>query len=449
MADLFWNAPSSPAYYTDAANWRVGASFGPVSPNAPTAADSVWFSPSSSTIGCEFNSHVNVTSFTANDPNGSFTLAPTFTSNLEITVTDTFSIAAAGINQRSIFALMNTGLTDAAVKLFTQPSAGGSTYVASGGFQLGRIIVNGAINGTTYFAANQPGGITIPPFKCYVLQINSGVAEFLLSDCGGLHLGYPGSSPLFTVLQMTGSLYSELDARFPSAQPIIMYGGCLIAKAYPAVYTLTWANDTQIHVRGYATTVQLKVVPTPSFMGVPEQPGKLPYVYNYLGENAAGAAVGSGGTIIFSSPYFGGGAYAPIYLQGLTCTAAGSVSGLFNRGIELYVDPLYIQVTEIQFPGYGSASTTVFNLAGAPSNPVTFRNTPGVPSGSGYRGRLNFLNIVTPNVTTSYTLISGIDAVPFGAGQYLAYTVNGNVDLGNNVGWIFEQSSSGFLAFFS
>ncbi len=440
MTALYWNAPSSPAYYTDAANWRVGSSSGPVSSAAPTSSDDVYFSASSSLIGCTFDSHVTVQSFTANDPNGTFILGPSYINSFEISVSTLFDVTSAGTNQKAIFAQWNSTSNEPVVRLFTTPGAGGNTSVQIGDVQMGAIEVNGSTTGTTKLFANT--GISVHAFKCYLLQINTGTAEFSVTYCNGAILGYPSNTSTGHIaIYMPVAMYKKLDAQFPSSKPIYMYGGFYSSTSAGINYDLVWASDTQLRACGAAASLLFQAGPIPPYMGVPVQPKQFPHLYNYIGESSDGTSVSSGGVLQISANYVGGSNACPLRAYSVTSTAAGSVSGSFTRGIELVSDPSTIRYTYLTIPG-GSGSAPGFNVQGDSTHQATLSGT----SGALAQGYLAYTNPSSLNVQTYYTTITNVNAVSTG-GQYIAYTDDGNINGGNNTGWTFAPSQSGFLAF--
>lgn len=450
MADLYWNAPSSPGYYSDGNNWRVGSSSGPVSGVAPTTTDNVFFTGSSSTVSCTFDIDPSVNSFTAADPNSGFQLGgPT----LSITVRNTFELSNASSAQASIFSILTSSPASPAVTITATGS--GTKYINIGPWQIGRLVVqNSTTTSTTYLQSAQ--GSTIYPFKCYALLLNYGIAEFDVANCDGAHLGYPDSAavsftvPAINLSNAGGTAYKRLKMQFNSSKKVVLYNDFMAGQtSLSNTFDLTFTNSTIIEVRGTASVVQIAIDPTPAYFGSPLTPEQLPFVYNYLGEDISGTAVSSGGTLQFggaNSPY----TWKPIKLYGLTCTAAGSVSGSFVRGIQMgtgynFSSPtpfLYDLLVSYNTP-FGSV-TPIFNIAGDSTNQVTLTsNTSGVPS------RFKFLTSSPPTTASiSYTNLSYINADTTAGATYLAYTTNGNVNGGGNTNWEFTAASSGFLGFF-
>jgi hypothetical protein len=440
MADLYWNAPSSPAYYTTPSNWRIGSPSGTVSSSAPTSSDNVYFSSGGTTVACIFDTNPTVNAFIANDPSGSLQ-SSFFGSVLTITVTYLFDISQAGSGQASMFSQVTGGPSTSSVVVNMQTSAG-NQVVKIGPYQIGGLIINNT--GGVPATLSSTDGATDFPFKCYSLQILAGTAEFVISECSGAQLGYPFSPAILTTPAIDISSSGKLDAQFPASKKFIVYGNFYAnATTSTPVSSLTWAVDTVMEFRGPAGNISVEIVPVPAYLGTPQQPRWLPFVYNYMGENADGTPTSTlGGTLKFSvSP---GGTGRPIKMYGLTCTSAGSVSGTYSRGVELgYNATSGFYDVLISYATPAGVVTPIFNVNGNSIVQVTFT------SGSSTQAKFKFETAVPPaTAQISYTNLSYVNADTSSGTQYLAYTSDGNVDGGNNTNWQFVASAGGFLAFF-
>lgn len=434
MADLYWNAPSSPAYFNDANNWRVGSSSGPVSGSAPGSSDNVYFSPSSSTIGCIFNVDPTVNSFVADDPSGSLSMLST---TLQITVGYAFDISQAGAGQAAMFSQWKPLPGGSAVTVVVT-GTGGTPYVNIGQYQIGKLVINRP-SGTVSLKSGS-GPFSIYPFKCYELHLQLGIAQFDVSLCNGAHLGYaPGgyASPALFLVSAAG--YKKLDAQFPASKPIIMFGGF---RAVPGTtsggyYEMSWAADTVMEFRGPNALTDINIQPVPAYLGAPLVPLWVPYVYNYLGEDLSGSAVSSGGSLRYTN--------GPLKAYGVTSTAAGSSSGAFTRGVILDTGaPSGFFDLLISYARPGGSITPVLNIAGDATHQATLQSEP-----PGTQSKLMFQPASGPaTVQTFYTTITDVNADISAGVQYIAYTADGNVDGGGNTNWLFTAAASGMLMFF-
>jgi hypothetical protein len=401
----------------------------------------VYFSSSSSLIGCIFDANVSVRSFTADDPNGSFTLGPGYVDSFEIQVSTGLDITYAGSSQAVIFSQWSV-LNDApVVSIYANPGASSTAQIKIGQNQIGKLEIIGSTSATTQLYSD--AGISVYPFKCYMLQIDYGTAQFVVASCNGAILGYPSNtSTSRAAVSMPVDAYKKLDAQFPASKPIVLFGGFYSRSgSYLYNYDLTWASDTQIHFRGASASSTLSVCPIPSGPGVPIAAKQAPAVFNYLGENISGGSVSSGGILVIDSTAIGLSGACPTNVYSVTSTPAGSVSGSFTRGVELGSTVGTSRYTYLQIPGSGASPA--FTVYGDSTHQATLTGTSGATS----QGYLAYTNVSSPTLTLYYTTVTNVNAVTTTGSQYVAYTADGNINGGNNTNWVFAPSQSGFLAF--
>lgn len=439
MADLYWQPPTNPGLFDDGNNWRVGSISGPVHGLTPSSADNVNFvAGGTANYTCLFNGAVSVSSFIAQDTGGTFSFNAGVPSCL-IQIQFTFDISEAGVAQAAFFGLLTSSPSFPAVQIEIKTTGSSAGYVNAGPHQLGLVRAQKPISGgVTYLKSKNTSGTY--PFKVYSLWVDTGRAEFVVADCDGAHFGHP-TTVLTTApaLFMTGIASSKsFYAQFPASKPIIVYGNIQGSPGpYPGNYSMNWATDTRLEFRGVSSAILIDLEPVPAVLGNPIQPQWLPNVYNYLGENASGGVVSSGGVLVINT--------VPVYFISLTCTAAGSVSGSFDRRVWLGTTaPLSFPDLLISNNSPYSGATPFLTLAGDGSNQVTLRsNNPGV------QAIIKVTSSAPPlTVNATYTTIQDIFADTTGGTQYLAYTQNGNVNGGNNTNWQFTPATGGFLAFF-
>ena len=96
-----------------------------------------------------------------------------------------------------------------------------------------------------------------------------------------------------------------------------------------------------------------------------------------------------------------------------------------------------VQPTTITFTSGSTQTVSNFNVNGTAGNLVTLNS-----SSAGSQATLS-----DASGTISVNYVSITDSAATGGATWLAYTSNGNVDGGNNTGWVFSQSSGNFLIF--
>lgn len=442
MADLYWNAPSSPAYYSTASNWRIGSPSGTVSSSAPTAGDNVYFSPGGTTVGCTFDVSPTVNAFFANDPSGGSFINPSLL--LTITCVFRFDISQAGLSQAMMFSTITGGPSTPSVTVVMQASAG-NQEVNIGPHQIGGLLIDNTSGGLPVDLLSHDGA-TAYPFKCYALRIQSGNTIFSPTYCNGAQLGYPGTTSLTQpALEITAT--GRLNAQFPASKKFILYGSFYAnATLSTPMSSLTWAPDTVMEFRGSQGNITVEITPIPAYFGVPQQPRWLPFVCNYMGENADGTPTSTlGGTLSFQSG--GGGGARPIKMFGLTCTATGSSGfGTYSRFVVLGygATPSFYDLLISYATPFGTV-TPIFNVNGNTSAQVGFLGA----GGSGTPSKFKFETSTPPaTAQTTYTTLSYINADTSSGTQYLAYLTDGNVNGGGNNNWQFVAAAGGLLAFF-
>jgi hypothetical protein len=99
-----------------------------------------------------------------------------------------------------------------------------------------------------------------------------------------------------------------------------------------------------------------------------------------------------------------------------------------------------VQPTAFVFPSTGTQTVTNFNISGTPGNLVTI--TASIP---GLRAALT-----KAGGTVSVSNCSITDSSATGTAVWQAFTTNGNVNGGNNLGWLFSAvvAAGSFMAFF-
>jgi len=148
----------------------------------------------------------------------------------------------------------------------------------------------------------------------------------------------------------------------------------------------------------------------------------------------AGTGTGSISMTSASAKTFvgGGSTYNCTLNQGgagtLTITGANTFSNITNT----------VQPAQITFPASTTTTFTNFSLSGTAGNLITLRS-----SSSGTRFTLSKSTGV---VSTSYLNIQ--DSTATGGAYWRAFTSNGNVNSGNNSGWLFSPGNGNFLMLF-
>jgi hypothetical protein len=124
-----------------------------------------------------------------------------------------------------------------------------------------------------------------------------------------------------------------------------------------------------------------------------------------------------------------------VYTQGQPSTITGN--NTFNNISNTF------QPITIAFEAGSTQTFTNFNLSGTSGNLVTLNSD--VPG-----SQFNLVNATGRNVNVSYCVITDSAASP--NGYWYAFTANGNVDSGNNTGWVFSGNAfvgNGFLIFYN
>jgi hypothetical protein len=154
--------------------------------------------------------------------------------------------------------------------------------------------------------------------------------------------------------------------------------------------------------------------------------------WNNLGGAGLTTAAGTGaGTITMTSAsaktFVGGGAtYAASLIQGgagtLTITESNTFEDITNS----------TQPSTILFTGSTTQTVGDFTLSGTSGNLITIDSTTASPF---------TLSKLSGNVSVSFLDIQ--DSAATGGADWIALDANGNVDSGNNTGWVFSSGGTG------
>jgi hypothetical protein len=148
----------------------------------------------------------------------------------------------------------------------------------------------------------------------------------------------------------------------------------------------------------------------------------------YMSETYTGAS---------TQNFIGGGKtyHNLVYTQGQPSTISGN--NTFNSISNTF------QPISISFEAGSTQTVGFFSLSGTSGNLVTLNS--GIPG-----TQFNLVNPTGMNANVSYCSITDSAASP--NGYWYAFTANGNVDGGNNTGWVFSGNAptgNGFLMFFN
>lgn len=411
MATYYWVGGSGDFTDPGLIHWSL-TSGGSPSGFVPSSTDDVVFDSAGGVGTCTFPSFVTVNSFTANNNSISFNTGGAS----DLHVRGNLSLAQANKTQ------IQSYFEGASFKLYLDATSSGSYTASTNTLNITAIEIAPSSSSTNYYltsfnTSGTPGYVA---------------TKKLTLTSGNLYLGYNYTYSYRFGNVSTTTQHTAVDASSATSNSIVTSGSnpAVTITAYGDVIfgnrpnPVGFAASTILEFRGSATPRQL------TFNWSSGTPANVPLskIVNYTGEDISGSSVGSGVVLQISG--------AAIQVDQITCTAAGSVSGNYARGIS-----------------FDSTYQTVFtNLYATPLNAVgnaTYQVTLTAPAGGLGHSTISADLGGASNGTLQvyYCTLSRMYASA--AGQYFAYTANGNVDGGSNSYWLFTPvNASGFLMFF-
>lgn len=409
MATYYWIGGSGDFNDPGLIHWSL-TSGGSPSGLVPGASDNVVFDSSGGVGTCTFPSLVTVTSFTANNNSISFNTGGA----ADLRIRGDLSLAQANKAQ------IQSYFEGASFKLYLEATSTGTYTVSTNTLNITEIVVNPSSSSTNYYLTSFNTMGTPGYVSAKKLTLTSGNVYFGYNYTYSYRFGNVSTTSQHTAIDATSATSNSINTS--SSNPdvtITAYGDVLFGNRQ---YPVNFAASTILEFRGSATPRQLTFNWSSGAV-------TLSKIANYTGEDISGASVGSGVQLQIS------GAATQVDL--ITCTAAGSVSGTYARGItfDSTYQTTFTNLYAVPLNAVGDATNQV--ILTAPSSGLGYAQIQ-----ADYGGSSNGI------LQVYFCTLSKLHASA--AGQYLAYTGNGNIDGGGNQNWVFSPTATGaFFAFFN
>lgn len=409
MATYYWVGGSGDFNDPGFIHWSL-TSGGSPSGLVPGSTDDVVFDANGGVGTCTFPSSVTVNSFTCDNNSISFNTGGAS----DLHVRGNLSLAQANKSQ------IQSYFEGASFALYLDATTTSSYTASTNTLNITRIYVSPTSSSTNYYLTSFNSSGTPGYVSAARLDLLSGNVYFGYNYTYSYRFGNVSTTAQHTAIQASSTASINTSSSNP-AVTITAYGDVIFGNRQ---YPVSFAASTVLEFRGAATPRNL------TFNWSSGTPADVPLskIVNYTGENLSGSNVGGGVTLQISG--------AAIQVDQITCTAAGSVSGSYQRGISF--DSTY----ETRFT---NTYTTPLVAIGNATYQVTLtapagglgRSTISADLGGSSNG---ILQVYYCTLSRMYGSASG---------QYLSYTANGNVDGGSNSYWVFTPTNaSGFLMFF-